>query len=160
MYEVKQFKLLTGEEIVAEIVEWADEEFGPEIIVRNALQIDAFYKEDPPFDKYYAFKPYLHCVDGNMDFIIINSEHVTATAIPHEELLESYIEARHRGHEISNERRAEKEYQKNLKLKEASEQLRRILEEGREEVAVETKKNEDNVVQFPSKTDDEDPTVH
>ena len=31
MYEVKQFKLLTGEEIVAEIVEWADEEFGPEI---------------------------------------------------------------------------------------------------------------------------------
>ena len=49
-----------------------------------------------------------------------------------------------------------------LKLKEASEQLRRILEEGREEpVEVETKKNyEDNVVQFPSKTDDEDPTVH
>lgn len=158
MYEVKQFKLVSGEEILAEVIEWADGDF-PEIIVRNALQIDAFYKEDPPFEKYYAFKPYLHCLDGSEDIIILNSTHVLATAIPHEELIDTYIEARQNSHKVSIDRRANKAFNRQLKLKEVADQMRSILESTMEEVSAqktESNKEElpDNIIPFPYDGDD------
>lgn len=158
LYPVYQYRLVSGDEILAEVIEFPDDGTS-EIICRNVLQIDAFFREET-FEKYYAFKPYNHCVDGPMDFTIINSNHIISTTTPSSDLMSSYIDARDEGHKISESRESEHQMKQNMRLKEATEQIRQLIDESREAVNVEKKdsKVSSNIIRFPDMEDDD--TIH
>jgi hypothetical protein len=160
LYPTYQYNLVSGQQIVCEVIEFPDDDTH-EIICRNVLEIAEFMREDDAgsYEKYYAFKPWAHCQDGPTDIMIINSQHIISSSIPTSDLMSSYIDAREEGHRLSETRRIDHQHKQNMRLKEATDQLRKILDETKEQVEVETTKG--NVISFPSFEDmDDDDTVH
>ncbi|HAW03322.1 MAG TPA: hypothetical protein DCW83_01475 [Saprospirales bacterium] len=93
MYDIKQFKLSTGEEIVCEVVEWPDEEMGAsDIIVRKSLLIVA-HDDDMRGYRYYTLKPWLTMVDDTDGIISLNGFSIIAEANPSIKMLGYYKEA-------------------------------------------------------------------
>ena len=159
LYPTYQYNLVSGQQIVCEVIEFPDDDTH-EIICRNVLEIAEFMREDDTggYEKYYAFKPWAHCQDGPMDIMIINSQHIVSSCVPTSDLMTSYVEAREEGHRLSETRRVEHQHRQNMKLKEATEQIQRLLEDTREEVAIETTQKS-NVVSLFDEMDDDD-TIH
>lgn len=112
IYDIKQFKLNSGQEIVCEIIEWP---VAPhvEIIVRNCMQISPVTA--PNEQKYYVFNTWMHYVEGNDDLVVISSDHIVATVTPNQLLLNQYLRAVYDMHENVIEREAKyKEEEKQL----------------------------------------------
>ena len=88
---VKQFKIITGDEIICQVVEWADDDV-PELVVRNALVIVSV---DSPATgtRYYTFKPWITMQEGDECLITINAQDIVAQANPPTELLKYYYNA-------------------------------------------------------------------
>jgi len=82
---VKQLKLVTGEEVICEVVD-EDEE---DIIVRNALTIQFHITEEGT--KMWTFK-YFMCYQDDPDrFVLIKPDKIVAVAKPITDLLKQYI---------------------------------------------------------------------
>ena len=86
MYDVKQFKLTNGQEILCEVIEWP-EEGHHDMIVRNAMEI---VRHQGMHDVYYAFRPWLHYNESSDSLVIINSNHISATTTPNKHLFGQY----------------------------------------------------------------------
>lgn len=82
--KVKQLKLVTGEEIVCEIIEEDDDH----IIVRNVLAINFITLDDN--SRAWTFKYYLCYQDDPERFILIKSDKVVAVANPAKALINQY----------------------------------------------------------------------
>lgn len=104
IYDIKQFVLSNGSEIMCEVVDWAEEGF-KEIVVRNSMEISNIFGRDG--EKFYIFKPWMHYIEANENLSIINSDHVIATANPNKLLVTQYIRAVAEMHEIAEERERE-----------------------------------------------------
>ena len=88
--QLKQFKLLSGDEIICEVVEWPDEEDDfADIIVRNVYEIKCFYNPQNGY-RIHSLRPWytLQMQDGI--FQSINSQHITSEANPVANLIEHY----------------------------------------------------------------------
>lgn len=103
MYEVKQFILNNGEEVLCEVIEWP-EEGTKEIVIKNAMSIALSTNGR---DNYYTFKPWVHYVEGPREYIIVNTDHIIATANPNSLLLTQYQRAVADMHVTSKERDVE-----------------------------------------------------
>lgn len=88
--QLKQFKLLSGDEIICEVVEWPDEK--ADLIVRNVFEIKCFYNPQNGY-RIHSLRPWytLQMQDGN--FQEINSQHITSEANPVANLIEYYKES-------------------------------------------------------------------
>lgn len=85
--KVKQLKLVTGEEVLCEIVE-EDEN---DIIIRNALGIQFHYLEDG--SRIWTFK-YFMCYQSDPErFILLKIDKIVSIANPIPELVKQYISA-------------------------------------------------------------------
>lgn len=82
--KVKQLKLVTGEEIICEIIEEDDDH----IIVRNVLAINFVPMDDG--SRMWTFKYYLCYQDDPERFILIKSDKVVAVANPAKALVNQY----------------------------------------------------------------------
>lgn len=82
--KVKQLKLVTGEEIICEIVEEDDDH----IIVRNVLAINFTTLDDG--SRMWTFKYYLCYQDDPDRYILIKSDKVVAVANPAKALINQY----------------------------------------------------------------------
>lgn len=82
--KVKQLKLVTGEEIICEIIEEDDDH----IIVRNVLAINFMTLDDG--SRMWTFKYYLCYQDDPERFILIKSDKVVAVANPAKALINQY----------------------------------------------------------------------
>ena len=87
MRELAQLKLIDGHEIVCEVVEWPDEK-GEQFIIRNAMSIVVM--ETPDGDNAYVFRPFIHFLEDEKDFALLNSNHVLAMNRPKTYLSEQY----------------------------------------------------------------------
>ena len=88
--DIRQLKLASGEEILCEVVQWAEgEDF--EILVRKAMRL--IMMENPDGMKYYAFRPWMVYQESNEDLLIINSTHVVGMGFPTESLIVQWQEA-------------------------------------------------------------------
>tara|TARA_R110000796_G_scaffold26398_18_gene73464 strand:+ start:3147 stop:3551 length:405 start_codon:yes stop_codon:yes gene_type:complete len=91
MYDIKQFKLTSGEEIICEVVEWSTDEYS-DIITRRCFTLHTLY--DPDKDaKFYSFRSYMALQEGQKSFISINNNHILSEANPSKTLIKHYKDA-------------------------------------------------------------------
>lgn len=87
MSNYRQLKLGSGEEIICEIIQYADEE-NAAMIIRAALKILA--SERPDGFRYYALRPWMiYCEDMNQ-LLSVNSDQLIGETIPSKELQKQY----------------------------------------------------------------------
>jgi|TARA_R110000803_G_scaffold34404_3_gene75120 hypothetical protein len=88
--EVKQFKLSSGEEILAEVVQWQDDD-DIEVLIRKAMRLVMMENEEG--FKYYAFRPWMVYQESNDDLIILLATHIVGIGFPTDSLLVQWDEA-------------------------------------------------------------------
>jgi len=85
--DIKQLKLSSGEEILASIIDWDQEE----IVCRNALKLLTI--PDPNTGNiYHTLRPWMlfQCSDENI--ITINPSHLIGIANPEEKIVNQYLD--------------------------------------------------------------------
>jgi hypothetical protein len=85
--EIKQIKLVTGEEIVCEVV--SEDEW--EVVIRNALSIVS--RAAPQGYRFYSFRVYMVYQETNEKLIILRADKIVSYAHPTNELLKEYARA-------------------------------------------------------------------
>ncbi len=133
---VKQFKLNNGEEIVCEILEYADDEYY-DLLIRRAFEIKCIM--GPDYTRYYAMKPWMTTAEGKDNFISLNAASIIGEVNPSEPVMKHYQNAV-RESEMSNEEIARK----------MMDQVKKYESELEEE------NPSSNIISFPGKK----PTLH
>ena len=88
--QLKQFKLLSGDEIICEVVEWPDvEDEYTDIIVRNVYEIKCLYNPTNGY-RIHSLRPWYTMQMQEGIFQSINSQHITSEANPVRDLIEHY----------------------------------------------------------------------
>ena len=140
LYETKQFKLTSGEEVIAEVVQWnMDDE--TEIVVRKAMKLVMGETEGGNY-RYYSFRPWMVYQENLQDFIILNAAHIVGIAQPVDSILIQYEEALISMQEMHDNRHNQATITGNGDVNELTQKLRDHLKE------LEEKTKEDNVVPF------------
>ena len=113
MHEIKQFKLVSGDEIICEVLEWPTDEFSG-LVVRRVLQLRTTF--DKNGNRYYTFRPWMALQEGGEMFISLDGNHLVGEANPDLIMLKNYKEAID-NNELSEEELIEKvgEYVEKLK---------------------------------------------
>jgi len=85
---IKQFKLITGDEVICQVLEWGTDDI-PELVIRNAMVVVSV---DSPTSgtRYYTFKPWMVMQEGNECIITVNGGDIIAHANPTNDLLKYY----------------------------------------------------------------------
>jgi hypothetical protein len=88
--QLKQFKLLSGDEIICEVVEWPDveDEFA-DIIVRNVYEIKCLYNPTNGY-RIHSLRPWYTMQMQEGIYQSINSQHITSEANPVSDLIQHY----------------------------------------------------------------------
>lgn len=133
---VKQFKLNNGEEIVCEILEYADDEYY-DLLIRRAFEIKCIM--GPDYTRYYAMKPWMTTAEGKDNFISLNAASIIGEVNPSEPVMKHYQNAV-RESEMSNEEIARK----------MMDQVKKYESE------LEKENPSSNIISFPGKK----PTLH
>lgn len=106
---VKQIKMVNGDEIICEILE----ELEDDLVVRYCLLIDKFRAQSNDTEQYtttlYVLKPWMTYVEHKDEVITINAYHCMALSNPHIELLKQYELALSRIVDMANEEIREKD---------------------------------------------------
>lgn len=90
--EVLQFKLASGEEIVAEVLEFDEEPTSPtEMIIRNAMCLSISIL--PETNAKYSLKPWFAMLEKDTDLMALNTQHVVAVANPNKHFISEYYDA-------------------------------------------------------------------
>lgn len=89
MSEIKQFKLSSGQEVVAEVVEWDTAEDAA-IICRNVLEIH--FINTNPMVRVCTMRPFMLGQIEHGTFQAFNAEMILATAVPTEEVMGNYTD--------------------------------------------------------------------
>jgi hypothetical protein len=144
LYETKQFKLTSGEEVIAEVVQWnMDDE--TEIVVRKAMKLVMGETEGGNY-RYYSFRPWMVYQENLQDFIILNAAHIVGIAQPVDSILIQYEEALISMQEMFESRETQVSVTGNGDVNEMTQKLRDHLKSIEEENDDEG--NDDNVLPF------------
>jgi hypothetical protein len=148
VYNIKQFKVSSGEELICEVIEWP-EEGCDEIIVKNIMEIMEHYdKRDNNF--YYMFKPWIHYQENNLDVILLSSKHVIATSNPNYMLEQQYAQSVTDMHIVAVEKRKEYEENQMKKLQELTDALNALSSDKSKKTEPDDKKLTSNIIKFPN----------
>lgn len=83
-YSIKQLKLVTGEEVVCEILDETPES----LAVRNVLALTEKTTSDGY--KYFTFRTFMTYQDTPLSVMLIMNDKIMAVAIPSEDMVEQY----------------------------------------------------------------------
>jgi len=153
--DLAQFKLTNGSEIVCEVMEWPDEDSN-QLIIRNAMTI-VNYEYDGG-DRAYAFRSWIHFLEDDKDYVMMNSDHVITMNRPTEYLVDQYNIALKESAIVTKNRLEEYEKYKLNGLKQLSESLKQLFglkDSENINQRIDSDKPASNIIKFP--TDD---TVH
>lgn len=89
-YDIRQFKLASGEEVVCEIIQWHNEE-ELELVVRKVMRLESGNSEEGV--RFYSFRPWMVYQENPDEFIILNGNHIVGIGFPTPQLIEQYDEA-------------------------------------------------------------------
>ncbi len=95
MSDIRQFKLVTGEEIVCNVVEWNDPQVDDNIVIKNAMQITYGALNAEPgqtqANRAAILVPwFLHQIEPDT-VQTLNLAHATAEAMPGAQVLDYYL---------------------------------------------------------------------
>ena len=85
--DLKQFKLSSGEEIIALVVEWPDED-SLDIVIRNPVKIHSVLGPDGNF--YHTLKPFMVYQFAEDNLIILNASNIIAEGNPNKIVSNQY----------------------------------------------------------------------
>lgn len=105
MTDIKQFILANGDEIVCEVLEWADEQT-PDMVVRRAFKVITLDDHIRGM-RFYTLRPWMLYQSGKDVYNTINSMHIVAEANPSKKILTQYeasIEEAEQDEEVISER--------------------------------------------------------
>lgn len=129
---IKHFKLTSGEEIICEVIEWADEE-NVDLVIRRAVKLNIL-DDDTKGIRYYNLKPWMTMQEGDDMFITLNSNHIISEANPTGVILKHFYEC------VENAKLTEEEISK--KIDNYVEQLKAKIENAVDDEL------ENNVIRF------------
>jgi len=140
--DIQQIKLVSGNELLCEVVEWPDEKSdnSTDLIIRNALSI--INGENEEGNTVFLFKPFLHYVDKSSQFVSLSKMQIMSLNRPDRYLQKEYMSAFAEFEKSSFER--------DLDYKEQEMYEVSMVEEALEETKIDDKT--DNVVQLNTKT--------
>jgi len=81
-------KLVSGEEVIAEIIQYSDEE-NAAMIVRAVLKVIASERADG--FRYYALRPWMIYAEDMNELLTINSDQVVGEMFPSTEIMKQYV---------------------------------------------------------------------
>tara|TARA_A200000159_G_scaffold8512_1_gene7343 strand:- start:25885 stop:26325 length:441 start_codon:yes stop_codon:yes gene_type:complete len=105
LYTVKHIKLVTGEEILAEIIEEDDYD----VVMRRALKLQTDIAPDKT--RYHSFRTFMTYMDDPETFVILKSPSIVAVTYPMPQMLQQYkmtIEEIENGQDYQQQREAAK----------------------------------------------------
>jgi len=148
--DLAQLRLSNGSEILCEVMEWPPEN-QTQMIMRNAMSIICYELEEG--DTSYAFRPFIHFLDDDKDYVCLNTDHVLSINRPTEYLVQQYQIAVHEA--LMNAERRNMSMKRN-KLEELS-RLAAAMEEISNQSNTESSDPDidpfANVIPFPSRDD-------
>lgn len=133
MTDVKQMKLLGGEEILCDLVDvqWSEED-GEAFVIRAAYSLISQEDFENGF-RYYTFRPFMMHVYDPSHILLLNSASVICMTNPSEPVIEQYIK------HIEAFRKEEREKQKDS------------TEDFLDKMAAEDEQKDDRIVKFKPK---------
>lgn len=129
MNNIRQFKLTTGEELICQVLEWADDD-EVDIVIRHVYEINRV-DDDARGYRYYNLKPWMVMQEGDERFITLNTMHVVSQCKADEKIVEQFHEA------VKNSQLSEEELQE--KVERYLKKMKAVIEEHEVE----------NVIRFP-----------
>jgi len=151
MYDVKQFKLSDGEEVICDVVDWP-EDGEKEIVVRNAMKI-ALVVSPNNLESYYTFKPWVQYIESDDEYIIINSDHIIGTSNPNKYLLYQFKSALEEMHFMAIDRKKAFEKQQLEQLKNLQKTAEAIVNLAKKDHLDSAENTVSNVIRFPNGDD-------
>lgn len=151
MYELRQFKLANGDEIVCEIVQWHNEE-ELELVIRKPMKL-AFGEYEKGI-RYYAFRPWMVYAESSEDFIILNGHHVVGITEPSPPLVAQWKEAVDEMERAYDQRMKEHEEATGEKTETMSSRVKEFLKQAQQSGLINENSDSSgsNILQFdPSK---------
>lgn len=100
-YDLAQFKLTSGHELVCDVMEWG-EDGDTDIIVRNVMQI--VIGQDADGESVFMFRPWIQYVESNEEYVLMNTKHIISSNRPNKNLITEYKYAVEDMHMTSIER--------------------------------------------------------
>jgi len=88
--DLRQFKLVSDEEILCDVVQWNDDDHDT-IVIRHALKIVADEDLESQL-RYYTFKPWMSMSVDLDQLIVLNSFQIVAESKPSNAAIEYYSE--------------------------------------------------------------------
>lgn len=98
-----QFKLISGEEIVCEVVDFPSED-DDDFTIKNALIL--LRNSTNPTEAQYVFKPWIAMMESDTDYISLSSSTVMALCEPTSAFQKEYVVAKTQLHSISKMRQS------------------------------------------------------
>ena len=137
MSEIRQLKIITGQEIICEVLEWPDDNVA-DMIIKNAVEVVGTDFSDGV--RYYSFKPWMVMQEGDGVYLNLNADMIVCEAIPTPKLFSYYEEA------IANK-------QKELEEEEVpvTDQLEKWIEKLRAAASGDMQDSDGKVIRFPNK---------
>ena len=80
MTEFRQFKLVNGDEIIAEVVQW-NEEDTIEILIRKSMKL-VYVDDYESGSRYYHFRPWMLLQESSEEIMVLNADHILAEGTP------------------------------------------------------------------------------
>ena len=90
----RQMKLVSGEEIICEVVFWPDdndEEGDQTMVIRRAAELQCHEDLDQQI-RWYVFRPYMMYISEKDQYITINGNSITSITRPHDAMMKQYKE--------------------------------------------------------------------
>lgn len=88
--DIKQFKLVSGEEILAQVISWPDEDEENQIIVSQAMKLVS-YEPNPLGPRLYLLRPWMVLQDNPDQQQILYYDQVVGMAHPSSRMVNQYI---------------------------------------------------------------------
>lgn len=86
---LRQFKLTNNDEVIADVIEQAEE---GDLVIKSALKIFQIEDTDQGI-RYYSFKPWLSFNDNLDEIAILNIGHIIVETAPSDMLVNHYVKA-------------------------------------------------------------------
>jgi len=138
-FPIQQFKLITGEEVICEIMEWENEDGF--IIIKNAMDINISTDRE---ERIYMFKPWFLYVEKDDEYVFLDSNKIVGNCKPNDLLALQYYAAVEDMAEIAKERVADFNKREAYKLKEILEELAEFKEKTTDIINQKTSKTKDD----------------
>lgn len=149
-----QFKLVSGEQIVAEVMQYPDSDTDSSFLLRNCLEVltitaetmEEYIEYFQSGGRYYLFRPWMMYQDENDMLVAMNTQQVMATAKPNLDMLEAYYETVFAMHNNAHTRKKLLKKERDQKYQEFAKNMKKLLEAG---TVDSSETDTSNVIEFP-----------